>query len=104
MHVALARARFATWAPTHVSETDSLVLEANAKAWVLSDNLIPAVRVTLLPVCELRTPPALVTSFHGRTVEHAVNFVESFPCPTLVTRPPFSGFVSVLAKHAWFSW
>ena len=43
MHVALARARFATWAPTHVSETDSLVLEANAKAWVLYDQLEPLV-------------------------------------------------------------
>jgi transposase len=39
----LARARFAAWAPTHLSEADAVVLEASANAWVLYDQLEPLV-------------------------------------------------------------
>jgi transposase len=40
----LARARFAAWAPAQLSETDAVVLEASATAWVLYDQLEPGVR------------------------------------------------------------
>jgi hypothetical protein len=39
----LARARFAAWAPIHLSKADSVVLEASANAWVLYDQLEPLV-------------------------------------------------------------
>jgi len=42
-HVALARDRFAAWAPTHLSKADAVVLEASANAWVLYDQLEPLV-------------------------------------------------------------
>lgn len=35
--------RFAAWAPTHLSETDAVVLEASSNAWVLYDQLEPLV-------------------------------------------------------------
>jgi transposase len=47
-HIVLSPRRFgyesfAAWAPTHLSETDAVVLEASANAWVLYDQLEPLV-------------------------------------------------------------